>query len=71
VELYFHSPNTHSWRDAQLKSTGTTLPLTFTFNIIPGRRTDFRIMKFYLQKNENYQNVELNKQEEIRSLLKM
>jgi hypothetical protein len=28
VELYFHSPNTPSWRDARLKeSTGTTLPL--------------------------------------------
>jgi hypothetical protein len=32
VELYFHSPNTPSWRGAQLKnSTGTILPFTFTF----------------------------------------
>jgi len=30
VELHFHSPNTLSWRGAQLKgSTGTTLPLPF------------------------------------------
>jgi hypothetical protein len=28
VELYLHSPNTFSWRDAQL-STGTTLPLLY------------------------------------------
>jgi hypothetical protein len=26
VELYIHSPNTPSWRDTELKSTGTTLP---------------------------------------------
>jgi len=32
VELYLHSPNTPSWRGAQLKkSTGTTLPFTFTY----------------------------------------
>jgi hypothetical protein len=31
VELYLHSPNTPPWRGAQLKSTGTTLPFTFTF----------------------------------------
>jgi len=31
VELYLHSPDTRSWRGAQLKkSTGTTLPLPFT-----------------------------------------
>jgi hypothetical protein len=30
VELYLHSPNTPSWRGAQLGgSTGTTLPLPF------------------------------------------
>jgi hypothetical protein len=30
VELYHHSPNTPSWRGAQLKrSAGTTLPLSF------------------------------------------
>jgi hypothetical protein len=29
VELYLHSPNTSSWRAAQL-STGTTLPLPFS-----------------------------------------
>jgi len=29
VELYFQSPNTPSWRGAQLKSTGTTLPLLY------------------------------------------
>jgi hypothetical protein len=29
VELYLHSPNTSSWRGAQLKSTGTTLPLRY------------------------------------------
>jgi hypothetical protein len=30
VELYFYSPNTSSWRGAQLKeSTGTILPFTF------------------------------------------
>jgi hypothetical protein len=28
VELYLHSPNTPSWRGAQLKRTGTTLLLT-------------------------------------------
>jgi len=28
--LYLHSPNTSSWRGAYL-STGTTLPLRFTF----------------------------------------
>jgi len=26
VELYLHSPNAPLWHDAQLKSTGTTLP---------------------------------------------
>jgi hypothetical protein len=31
VELYLHSPNTPSWRGAQLKSTGTTLPLALPF----------------------------------------
>jgi hypothetical protein len=31
LELYLHSPNTPSWRGAQLKkSTGTTLPLLLT-----------------------------------------
>jgi len=29
VELYLHSPNTPSWRCAQLKSAGTTVPFTF------------------------------------------
>jgi hypothetical protein len=28
VELFLHSPNTPSWRGAQLKSTGATLPVT-------------------------------------------
>jgi hypothetical protein len=32
MELYLHSPNTHSWRGAWL-STGTTLPLPFTFAV--------------------------------------
>jgi len=27
VELYIRSPNTPSWRGAQLKNTGITLPL--------------------------------------------
>jgi hypothetical protein len=32
VELYLDSPNTPSWRGAQLKSTGTTLPLPYWKN---------------------------------------
>jgi hypothetical protein len=35
VEIYIHSPNTPSWCGAQLKkSTGTTLPLPFTFKLL-------------------------------------
>jgi hypothetical protein len=30
MELYLHSPIMPSWHGAQLKSTGTTLPFTFT-----------------------------------------
>jgi hypothetical protein len=36
MKLYLYSPNTPSWRGAQLrKSTDTTLP--FTFNIYGGK----------------------------------
>jgi len=31
AELYFHSPNTPSWRGAQLKNAGTTLPLFYLY----------------------------------------
>jgi len=30
MELYHRFPNTPAWRGAQLKNTGTTLPLHFT-----------------------------------------
>jgi hypothetical protein len=38
VELYLHSPNTPSWRGAQLKkeSTGRSLPF-FTFLVSPSK----------------------------------
>jgi len=40
VELYLHSPNMPPWRGAQLKSTGTTLPLSLpiTVSVIKSRR---------------------------------
>jgi hypothetical protein len=35
VELYLHSPNTPSWRGAQLRNAGSTSPLPFTGATLP------------------------------------
>jgi hypothetical protein len=45
VELCLHSPNTLSWRGAQLGgSTGTTLPLPFTVCIAASLMSDVDVL---------------------------
>jgi len=44
MELYIHSPNTPSWRDAQLKKTQGQLYFTFTScQVIEGKVTGNQI----------------------------
>jgi hypothetical protein len=52
VELYLHSPNTPSWRGAQLKHRDNfTLPFTFTFYVLTDVRSvvDINVRPFTIE----------------------
>jgi hypothetical protein len=53
AELYLHSPNTPSWRGAQLGGAQGQLYLTFTKSGIEWNRQSLRVKKRSHQNNED------------------